>query len=162
MKKLYVEETQMRTKLNKELNLAIKSQNKIRVSTLRLINAAIKDRDISIRTDENASGVKDEVIVEILMQMIKQRKDSITHYEEGGRLELAEKENIEIEIIKEFLPKQLSDEEVLIAIKKVIKVENATTIRDMGSVIGRLKREYVGKMDFSRVAPLVKEILLTN
>tara|TARA_B100000700_G_scaffold234295_1_gene259704 strand:+ start:69 stop:527 length:459 start_codon:yes stop_codon:yes gene_type:complete len=152
----------MRKKLNLELNLALKSQNKLRLSTIRLINAAIKDRDISVRTDENASGVADDVIVEILMQMIKQRNDSITHYEEGGRLELAEKETAEINIIKEFLPKQLSEEEVDVAISRAIEAETARSIRDMGSVIGRLKREYSGKMDFSKVAPLVKQRLLRN
>ena len=150
----------MRKKINLELNLAMKSQNKLRLSTLRLINAAIKDRDISVRSDEGASGVSDEVIMEILMQMIKQRNESITHYEEAGRLELAEKENSEIQIIKEFLPKQLSEGEVIEAINNAISQENASSIRDMGKVIGRLKKEYAGKMDFSKVAPNVKEKLL--
>ena len=152
----------MRKKLNLELNLAIKSQNKLRLSTLRLINAAIKDRDIAVRTDEDSVGVSDEVIVDILLKMIKQRNDSITHYEEGGRLELAEKENFEITVIKEFLPKQLSEEEVEIAIQEAIKLEKAVSIRDMGRVIGRLKRNYSGKMDFSKVALLVKQALLNN
>ena len=152
----------MRKKLNLELNLAIKSQNKLRLSTLRLINAAIKDRDIAVRTDEDSVGVSDQVIVDILLKMIKQRNDSITHYEEGGRLELAEKENFEITVIKEFLPKQLSEEEVEIAIQQAIKLEEAVSIRDMGRVIGRLKRNYSGKMDFSKVALLVKQALLNN
>ena len=152
----------MRKKLNLELNLAIKSQNKLRLSTLRLINAAIKDRDIAVRTDEDSVGVSDQVIVDILLKMIKQRNDSITHYEEGGRLELAEKENFEITVIKEFLPKQLSEEEVEIAIRQAIKLEEAVSIRDMGRVIGRLKRNYSGKMDFSKVALLVKQALLNN
>ena len=152
----------MRKKLTQELNIAMKSQNKLRLSTLRLINAAIKDRDISVRTDDDTSGVGDDAIIDILMQMIKQRNDSITHYEEGGRLELAEKENAEIEIIKEFLPKPLSDAEIIKAINQAIKDEDASSIRDMGNVIGRLKREYSGKMDFSKVAPIVKESLLSS
>ena len=150
----------MRTKLDLEIKSAMKAQNKDRLSTLRLINAAIKDRDISVRSEENSQGVSDETIVVILMQMIKQRNDSITHYEEAGRLELSERENNEIFVIREFLPKQLSDDEISTAIERVIAEEKATSIRDMGKVIGLLKREYNGRIDFSKIAPLVKKLLL--
>ena len=150
----------MRKKLNLEIKLAMKAQNKNRLSTLRLINAAIKDRDISVRSEENSQGVSDKIIVDILTQMIKQRNDSITHYEEAGRLELSERENDEIFVIQEFLPKQLSDEEVSVAIERVITEEKATSIRDMGKVIGLLKQEYNGRVDFSKVALLVKKSLL--
>jgi len=150
----------MRTKLDLEIKSAMKSQNKDRLSTLRLINAAIKDRDISVRSEENSQGVSDETIVDILTQMIKQRNDSITHYEEAGRLELSERENNEIFVIREFLPKQLSDDEISTAIERVIAEEKATSIRDMGKVIGLLKREYNGKVDFSKIGPLVKKLLL--
>ena len=150
----------MRTKLDFEIKSAMKAQNKDRLSTLRLINAAIKDRDISVRSEENSQGVSDETIVDILTQMIKQRNDSITHYEEAGRLELSERENNEIFVIREFLPKQLSDDEISTAIERVIAEEKATSIRDMGKVIGLLKREYNGKVDFSKIGPLVKKLLL--
>ena len=150
----------MRKKIELELKLAIKSQNKIRLSTLRLITAAIKDRDIAIRTDESALGVSNQEILIILTKMIKQRNDSITHYEEAGRVELAEIESTEIDIIKEFLPKQLSTLEVEKVVREMISMENANSIRDMGRIIGKLKEEHSGKIDFSLVAPLVKKYLL--
>ena len=150
----------MRTKIELELKLAIKSQNKVRLSTLRLITAALKDRDIAIRTEENVSGVSDKEILTILSKMIKQRNDSITYYEEAGRVELAEIESCEIAVIKEFLPKQLSTEEIEKVVMEMIRLENANSIRDMGRIIGKLKEKYSGKADFSLVAPLVKKYLL--
>ena len=150
----------MRKKIELELKLAMKSQNKVRLSTLRLITAALKDRDIAIRTEENTVGVSDDEIITILTKMIKQRNDSITYYEEAGRVELAETENNEITIIKEFLPKQLSGEQIEEVVRHLLRVENANSIRDMGRVIKKLKEKYSGKMDFSVVSPLVKKLLL--
>ena len=150
----------MRKKLDIELKLAMKSQNKERLSTLRLITAAIKDRDIAVRTEENSSGVLDDEILGILTQMIKQRRDSISYYREAGRVDLADSENKEITIIKEFLPKQLSSDEIETAVIQTISEEHAVTIRDMGRVIGKLKEQYAGRVDFSVIAPLVKKILL--
>ena len=150
----------MRKKIESELKLAIKSQNKERLSTLRLITTAIKDRDIAVRSEENSLGVRDEEIIGILTKMIKQRNDSISFYEEAGRIELAETERREITIIKEFLPKQLSNNEVENAIIDAIKSERAETVRDMGRVIGKLKEQYAGRVDFSIIAPLVKKFLL--
>ena len=150
----------MRKKIELELRLAMKSQNKVRLSTLRLITAALKDRDIAVRSEENTAGVSVSEIITILTKMIKQRNDSITHYEEGGRIELAEIESSEIAIIKEFLPKQMSAKEVEEAIIGMIKSEGANSIRDMGRIIGQLKEKYTGKIDFSVVAPLVKKYLL--
>ena len=149
----------MRKKIDIELKLAMKSQNKERLSTLRLIMAAIKDRDIAVRTEENSLGVNDEEIIQILTQMIKQRNDSISFYEEAGRVKLAEAENTEIAIIREFLPKQLSSQEIESAIIDTINVEEAKSIRDMGRVIGKLKEKYAGRVDFSVIAPMVKKIL---
>ena len=150
----------MRKKIELELRLAMKSQNKVRLSTLRLITAALKDRDIAIRSEENTTGVSESEIITILTKMIKQRYDSITHYEEAGRIELAEIESSEVAIIKEFLPKQMSTKEVEEAIIAMIKSEDANSIRDMGRIIGQLKETYAGKIDFSVVAPLVKKYLL--
>jgi uncharacterized protein YqeY len=155
-----LEEPFMRKKIELELRLAMKSQNKVRLSTLRLITAALKDRDIAIRSEENTSGVSEAEIITILTKMIKQRNDSITHYEEAGRIELAEIERSEMAIIREFLPKQLSAKEVEEAILGMIESENANSIRDMGRIIRRLKEQYAGKIDFSMVAPLVKKHLL--
>ena len=150
----------MRKKLDIELKLAMKSQNKERLSTLRLITAAIKDRDIIVRTEENSSGVLDDEILSILTQMIKQRKDSISYYRDAGRVDLADAENKEIAIIKEFLPKQLSSEEIENAVIQTISDEHAVSVRDMGRVIGKLKEQYAGRVDFSVIAPLVKKVLL--
>ena len=150
----------MRKKIELELRLAMKSQNKVRLSTLRLITAALKDRDIAIRSEENTAGVSESEIITIFTKMIKQRNDSITHYEEAGRIELAEIESNEIAIIKEFLPKQMSAKEVEEAIVGMIKSEGANSIRDMGRIIGQLKEKYTGKIDYSVVAPLVKKYLL--
>ncbi len=152
----------MRKKINLELKLAMKSQNKNRLSTLRLITAAIKDRDIAMRTEESSFGVNDQEIIQILTQMIKQRNDSVSFYEEGGRIELAESEKNEIGIIKEFLPRQLSESEIEAVVRLTIKSECAESIRDMGRVIGKLKEQYAGKVDFSIIAPLVKKILLKS
>ena len=152
----------MRKKIDIELKLAMKSQNKERLSTLRLITAAVKDRDISVRSEENISGVDDGEIIKILTQMIKQRKDSIAYYEEAGRVKLAQTEKNEILIIKEFLPRQLSSQEVEKAVADTIEAESAESIRDMGRVIGKLKEQYAGRVDFSIIAPLVKKLLLNN
>ena len=150
----------MREKIDVELKLAMKSQNRERLSTLRLIMAAVKDRDIAVRTEENSLGISDDEIVSVLTHMIKQRNDSISFYEGAGRIELSESEKNEISIIKEFLPRQLSSQEVESAVILTIKTERAETIRDMGRVIGKLKEKYMGQVDFSVIAPLVKKILL--
>ena len=110
----------MRSELDANLKEAIKSQEKQRVATLRLINAAIKDRDIAVRSEENTEGVSDAEIILILSNMVKQRKQSIIQYEEGGRVELAEREREEIKIIQEFLPNQLTDEEIHTEVSKII------------------------------------------
>jgi uncharacterized protein YqeY len=126
---------------------------------LRLISAAIKDRDIAIRGEGRSEGVSEAEILAILGKMVKQRIESARTYEEAGRLELAERERAEIVIIEEYLPKQLDDDEVDDAIGKAIKSINAESIRDMGKVIGALKEKYTGQMDFGKVGPLVKERL---
>ena len=149
----------MRTKLAKALKEAIKAKDSGRLSTLRLINAAIKDREIALRGDDSLEGVTDGEILAILAKMIKQRQDSITAYEEAGRLELAEGERSEIEIIKEFLPKQMNDDEVKNAISETIQKTGAESIRDMGKVMASLKSEFAGQMDFGKVGGMVKEHL---
>ena len=121
----------MRSELDANLKEAIKSQEKQRVATLRLINAAIKDRDIAVRSEENTEGVSDAEIILILSNMVKQRKQSIIQYEEGGRIELAEREREEIKIIQEFLPNQLTDEEIHIEISKLIDAQEQLTIKDI-------------------------------
>ena len=141
------------------LKEAIKSQEKQRVATLRLINAAIKDRDIAVRSEENTEGVSDAEIILILSNMVKQRKQSIIQYEEGGRIELAEREREEIKIIQEFLPNQLTDEEIHIEISKLIDAQEQLTIKDMGKIMSKLKEKFSGRMDFGKASGIVKALL---
>mgnify|MGYP003323725455 FL=1 len=149
----------MRSELDANLKEAIKSQEKQRVATLRLINAAIKDRDIAVRSEENTEGVSDAEIILILSNMVKQRKHSIIQYEEGGRIELAEREREEIKIIQEFLPNQLTDEEIHIEISKLIDAQEQLTIKDMGKIMGELKEKFSGRMDFGKASGVVKALL---
>ena len=149
----------MRSELDANLKEAIKSQEKQRVATLRLINAAIKDRDIAVRSEENTEGVSDAEIILILSNMVKQRKQSIIQYEEGGRIELAEREREEIKIIQEFLPNQLTDEEIHIEISKIVNSNDQLTIKDIGKIMGELKKEFSGRMDFGKASGIVKALL---
>ena len=149
----------MRSELDANLKEAIKSQEKQRVATLRLINAAIKDRDIAVRSEENTEGVSDAEIILILSNMVKQRKQSIIQFEEGGRVELAEREREEIKIIQEFLPNQLTDEEIRIEISKLIDAHEQLTIKDMGKIMGQLKEKFSGRMDFGKASGIVKALL---
>jgi uncharacterized protein YqeY len=148
----------MRDEFNSALTAATKSQNKRKMSTLRLIKAAIKDRDIAARGAGNA-GVSDEEILQILAKMVKQREESSITYEEAGRLELAEQERQEIEIIKEFLPRQLDEAAVQAACSQVVQDLGAHGLRDMGKTMNALKQRYPGQMDFARASKVVKDLL---
>ncbi len=146
----------MRERINASLKEAMKAKDAPRLSTLRLINAAIKDQDIALRGEGVETGVSDEQILSILAKMIKQRQESVSTYEEAGRLELAEKERAEIKVIEEFLPRQLSDDEIAEAVSKAMDEVGASSIRDMGRVMGLLKARYAGRMDFARAGAAVK------
>ncbi len=150
----------LREDINGALKQAMRDRAADRLSTLRLIMAAIKDRDIAARVEgEDGGGVEDAEILSILAKMVKQRQESARTYEEGGRLDLAERELGEITIIEEFLPKQLDDDEVVEAIKAAVAEVGAESIRDMGKVMGALKAKYTGQMDFGKVGPMVKDQL---
>jgi len=149
----------MRDILDKSLKDAMRARDTQKISTIRLINAAIKDRDIAIRSEDNLEGVSDEEILSILSKMIKQRKESAKQYEEGGRLELAQQEFEEIEIIENFLPRQLDLNEIEQIVKKIILEINANSLRDMGKVMNLLKENYSGKMDFGKAGVVAKELL---
>ncbi len=146
----------MRDRIASALKDAMKNKEADRLSTLRLINAAIKDRDIALRGEGGEDQVSDADVLAILSRMIKQRQESARAYEEGGRLELAEKELAEIRVIEEFLPRQLSPQEVEQAIDTAIAEIGASTLRDMGRVMARLKERYTGQMDFGTAGPAVK------
>lgn len=149
----------MKSKIADALKTAMKEKMTERLSTLRLINAAIKDREIALRSETSQDGVGDSEVLAILVKMVKQRQESARAYEEGGRLELAEKEREEIKLIEEFLPRQLSDEEVAAAVDAAISETGASSIRDTGRVMGVLKAKYNGQMDFGSVGAVVKDRL---
>ncbi len=147
----------LRTQITEDLKEAMKAKNATKLGTLRLINAAIKDQDIALRVDGKSVG--DPEILAILGKMVKQRQESARAYDEGGRVELAEKEREEIKEIEVFLPAQLNEEETANAVEEAIKIVGAESIRDMGKVMGALKAKYTGQMDFGSVGPIVKERL---
>ncbi|MBC7145037.1 MAG: GatB/YqeY domain-containing protein [Thioclava marina] len=151
---------EMREKIAAALKTAMKEKDQERLSTLRLINAAIKDREIAMRSEGEGDGtVGDAEVLAIMGKMVKQRQESARAYEEGGRLELAEKEQAEIKVIEEFLPRQLNEDEVKAAIDAAIAKLGANSIRDMGRVMAELKGQYTGQMDFSKAGPMVKDCL---
>ncbi|MGR3364185.1 MAG: GatB/YqeY domain-containing protein [Maritimibacter harenae] len=147
----------MRKRLSEALKTAMREKDTERLSTLRLINAAIKDREIALRGESDEAGeLTSDDILAILGKMVKQRQESARAYEEGGRLELAERERGEIKVIEEFLPRQMSEAEVDKAIDDAVSDVGANSIRDMGKVMGALKSKYTGRMDFGAVGPKVK------
>ena len=149
----------LREKINKQFNTALKSKNKTLVSTLRLILAAIKERDIANRTSEKKEEVKDTEIIKVLRKMKKQRQDSVDLYRKGERQELEKAELAEIKIIDTFLPKQLNEEETKKICEEVIESLGASSIKDMGKIMGSIKQKYAETIDFSKVNIIVKGLL---
>jgi uncharacterized protein YqeY len=145
----------MRDTINAALKEAMKAQDKRRISTLRLISAAIKDRDIVARGSGKEQAT-DAELLELFAKMIKQREESARIYDEAGRRELAEQEREEIAIIREYLPKQLSDAETEAAIAAAIGETGAASVKDMGKVMAALKARYAGQMDFGKAGAIVK------
>ena len=149
----------LREKINDQLNAALKSKNKTLVSTLRLVLASIKEKDISNRTGEKKEIANDSEIVKILRKMKKQRQDSASLYKKGGREELLNVEEAEIKIIDSFLPKQLNEEETKKICKEIIEKTGASSIKDMGKIMGELKKQYSDSIDFAKVNKIVKDLL---
>jgi uncharacterized protein YqeY len=147
----------LRDKINNGMKEAMKSGDKLRVSTLRLVNAAIKNAEIEARTA--SKQFSDDDLLGLLQKMIKQRHESVELYDKGGRKELADQERSEIRIIQEFLPQQMSEAEAKAAIADVIKREGAAGMKDMGKVMAALKTAYAGRMDFAKASALVKSLL---
>lgn len=145
-----------REELTTALKTALKSKDQIAMSTIRLITAAIKDRDIAARGTGNAEGIGEAEILSLLQSMIKQRHESSKTYMDNARPELAERELAEIKIIETFLPVQMSDDEVSAAIDAAIKDVNAESIKDMGKVMAALKEKYAGQMDMAKAGGVVK------
>ena len=149
----------LREKINDQFNIALKSKNKTLISTLRLVLAAIKDRDIANRTSEKKDTVNDSEIVKILRKMKKQRQDSADLYKKGERQELFDIEQAEIKVIDSFLPKQISEEETKKTCEEVIKSLKASSMKDMGKIMATLKQKYSDSIDFSKVSLIVKDLL---
>jgi uncharacterized protein YqeY len=151
--------TMLRDTINDALKASMKSGDKTRLGTLRLINAAIKDRDIEARGAGRQGGIPDDEILSLLQKMIKQRQESAGIYEQAGRDELATQERDEIAVIQNYMPQPLSEDETRAAIKDAVAETGAESIRDMGRVIASLKEKYAGRMDFAKASGLVKQAL---
>lgn len=149
----------LRSRLNDALKDAMKAKDSLAVSTLRLILAALKDRDIAGRSKGNSDGISEDEILEMLQKMVRQRRDSIDMYSKGGREELAEREASEIAVIERFLPQALGEDEMRAAIDTVVAELDASSIKDMGRVMAELKQRFAGQMDFGKASAIVKELL---
>ena len=149
----------LREKISEQFNAALKSKNKTLVSTFRLILAAITERDIANRTSKKKEVVKDAEIIKVLRKMKKQRQDSVELYKKGERQELLEAEEAEIKIIDSFLPKQLNEDETKKICKDAIESLGASSIKDMGKIMGLIKQKYSDSIDFAKVNIIVKGLL---
>ena len=137
----------------------MKAKDKLTLSTLRLVNAAVKDRDIAARAEDRPDGIDDAEVLSLLAKMVKQRQESANIYEDNGRPELAERERGEIDVIKKYMPQALSADELTTAVKAAVDALNATCLKDMGKVMGKLKSEFAGRMDMGQAGAAVKAIL---
>jgi hypothetical protein len=149
----------LRERLSEDLKAAMRAREQRAVSTLRMILAALKERDIAAREKGVTAGVGDAEIVDMMQKLVRQRRDSIAAYEKGGRAELAQQEAEEIAVIERYLPTGLSEAETAQAIAAAIAETGASTVKDMGKVMARLKEQYAGRMDFGKVGPLVRQKL---
>jgi uncharacterized protein YqeY len=152
----------LRERLNDQLKDSMRAKDQKRVTTLRMVLAAIKDRDIAARTEANREGVPDDEVLSLLAKMIKQREESATAFESGGRPELAASEREEIAIIREFMPQQMSAEEARAVAQSAITELGASSMKDMGKVMAALKERYTGQMDFAKASGMVKDLLISK
>lgn len=148
-----------RSEINEALKNAMKSHDKLTTSTLRLVLAALKDRDISVREKGNSQGISDEEILLMFVSMVKQRQESAKTYSEAGRDDLAEREEAEIDIIRGFMPKQLDDAEIANIVQTLIFEVGASGIKDMGKVMAAIKEKYAGQLDMAKAGGVLKEKL---
>ena len=148
----------LRDKINDSVKAAMKAQDKLRLSTLRLVNSGLKNADIEARGAGRGQATEEEILA-LLQKMIKQRQESVDIYDKAGRKELADQERGEIEIIRAYLPKQMSEAEAKAAIAEAIKTTGAASVKDMGKVMAALKQAHAGKMDFGKASGLVKSLL---
>ena len=147
----------LKTKLKDELIIAMKDKNQLRVSTLRMVNASIKDLEISQRTNNQTDEISDNDIIDILVKMVKQRKEAADTYKQGNRDDLSKKELDEIKIIEDFLPKQLSEDEVIKIIEDLISENNVSDISGMGLLMSEIKKKYSGQLDLGLASKIIKD-----
>lgn len=147
----------LKTKLKDELIIAMKDKNQLRVSTLRMVNASIKDLEISQRTNNQTDEISNNDIIDILVKMVKQRKEAADTYKQGNRDDLSKKELDEIKIIEEFLPKQLSEDEVIKIIEGLISENNISDISGMGLLMSEIKKKYSGQLDLGLASKIIKD-----
>jgi len=146
----------LREEISDSVKDAMKTKDAIRLSTLRLVNAAIKDRDIAARAEDRCGGIADSEIMSLLAKMVKQREESAVTYEENGRPELAERERSEIDVIRKFMPTPLTDDELNAVIDGYVKDSGATCLKSMGKIMGMLKSDYAGRVDMGKAGAIVK------
>lgn len=149
----------LRQRLTDALKVAMKRRAVVEVATLRLILAALKDRDIAARTNGDANPIDDDGLLRLLQTMVKQRNEAIALYEQGGRLELAERERDEIAVIETYLPRQLDEAEIEAAVRQVIEDTGASGLKQMGATMAELRRRHAGSMDFAKASGMVKRVL---
>jgi hypothetical protein len=152
----------LREQFNEQMKEAMKAKDTRRLSTLRMILAALKDKDIANRTETSREGISDDDVLGLLAKMIKQREESAIAFDTGARPEMAKSEREEIEVIRSFMPKQMSAEESKAAVQAVIAEVGAASIKDMGKVMAALKERYAGQMDFAKASGMTKELLSTK
>lgn len=149
----------LREKISEALKVAMKSKDTAALTTIRMVNAAIKQKDIDVARPRGDQAISDDEILNLLQTLIKSRRESIEMFKQGGRDDLIEKESSEIAVIERFLPKQLSAEEARDAVKATIAAIGATSVKDMGKVMAALKGQFAGQLDMSKISPMVKELL---
>jgi uncharacterized protein len=150
----------LRNKIDEDYKQSIKNKNQQKIDTLRLMRSAIKDKDISSRTSENKEGINDTEILSLLLNLIKQRKDSIEQFKKAKRDDLIKNEQNEIEVIKDYLPKQKSEEEIKKIIDEIIKNSNLKSIKDMGKLMSIIRNDYAGEVDMGLVGKIAKSKLI--
>lgn len=151
--------SEKRTELTNSMKEAMKAKDQLTLDTVRMVLAKIKDQDIAARSSGNQDGITDGEIASLLQNMIKQRQESAKMYRDGNRPELAEKEDNEISVIEKYLPKQLSDAEIQSVVEKIVASTGATSIKDMGKVMGELKANYAGQLDMAKAGAVIKQKL---
>ena len=149
----------LRADITDGMKTAMKEKEKLALSTLRLVNAAIKDRDIAARAEDRPNGIDDTEILSLLAKMVKQRDESAKIYDDNGRPELAERERSETDVIRRYMPQPLSADELKTAVQSAVEELDATCLKDMGRVMGVLKGKYAGRMDMGKASATVKELL---